>query len=361
MTGAAETPSEVAAQLADDARIALGRVRAAWPRLAAARLPGTRAAVVDRPIDRRGADRAAEQHRLDRAAAVEAYRNGRKVGGPHAAPCNLAPIDARHTIAGELADLSARMWSAVYAGGLVLLLRDPAGHDVSVWCTWCQGTGVAQPPYGWVGDWPAGRLIPPAVGIGPPYLEPEIVCSRCDGAKRVPAAAGCQGCHATGPCSCDRADVVAALSMATIAELLDAADVEAAADAEVTLLDVAELAERVLRQTGPTRIRLPDAECPVCGAREMFAEVSSPDRREWAVRCAGADCVCAGPERSDPDGRKVPACPCGIATPRREGNPHLWPARTWDGPRGLAQRLGVDLPGTEAYRAPRPRRLAKGA
>jgi hypothetical protein len=356
---AAETPSEVAAQLADDARIALGRVRAAWPRLGDARLPGTRPPVVDRPIDPRGADRAAEQHRLDRQAAVEAYRHGRKVGGPHAAPCNLAPIDARHTVAGDLADLAARLWSAVYAGGLVLLLRDPAGREASVFCTWCQGTGEAQPPHGWPGDWPHSGLVPPAVGYGPANYIPPVTCSRCD-RGRVPAAAGCQACQAPGPCSCDRADVVAALSMTTIAELLDAADVEAAADAEATLLDVADLAERVLRQAGPTRIRLPDAECPVCGARELHAEVSSPIRQEWAVRCTAAGCVCAGPERSDADGRKVPACPCGIATARRAGNPHAWPARTWDGPHGLAQRLGVALPGTEKYRGPRPRPIKKG-
>lgn len=350
-----ESPADVARQLADDARVALGRVRESWPRLAAARLPGSRRPVVDRPAATRAVEAAAEQWRLDRAAAREAVRHRRVISGYHPAPGNLDPIHARHEIGRELTDLSARLWSAAYAGGLVLMVRDPAG--VTTWCTWCHGTGEAQPPHGWEGDWPASRLIPPAAGIGPPNYDPPIPCSRCDGG-RIPAGDRCPRCGTAGRCRCERADVAAAAAMTTIADLLDLLGVEPAADAEWTLLDCADLAERTLRTGGPTAIRLHGAECPVCGARDMFAATASPDPREWSVRCQGPDCLCGGPEGVT-DGVWHDKCPCGIATVRREGRRHVWPSRVWDGPTGLAHRLGVALPGTRRYTGPRiPRRPA---
>lgn len=324
-----ETPGDVARDLADEARVALGRVRSAWPQLAAARLPGSRAPIVDRPTDRRNMARAADEWRLDRAAAFEASRHRRVISGHHPAPGNLEPIEARHTLARDLGDLAGRLWSSVYGDGLVLLVRDRFELDHILWCTWCG---------------------------------PSARCPRCTEEILAYAANGCPACGSPPGCDCDRVDITAQSAMGTVADLLDVLDVEAAADAEYTLLEAAYLCDRVLRHKGPARIRLHDAECPACGSRELFAATSSPDPREWAVRCQADNCLCDGPARVDGDGRRWPACPCGIATPRRAGRRHLWPSRTWDGPTGLAQRLGIALPGTARYTGPRiPRRPRKPA
>lgn len=329
--------SELAALLADDARVSLGRVRVAWEWLGDAREPGRPGPPASRPRDLRAAAALAEQYRADRAAAGEATRAGRVISGHHPVPVRLGPVETRAAIAAALTDLAARMWDTLYAGGLVMLVNNPADRaaDLTLWCRWCAGTGEAQPPFGWSWEWPRPRLIPPAAGIGPWYREPPIPCPRCAGAGRVPVPRSCLVCASVAPCRCDRADVVVALALSTLGGLLDLADVELASDAEVTLLAIAERAEAAVG-AGPDRRRLPDAECPVCGSREMHAEVSSTDRREWAIRCTGPDCRCHGA-----------GCPCGIGTPRRRDRLHLWPAKTWDGPRGLARRLGVDLPGTQ--------------
>ena len=271
-------------------------------------------------------DRLAEQHREDRRGQLTAAWAGINPAAPHAAPAHLTAVQTRTRVVAGLADLVARMWAAQQRDGLTLLVRDPQERVPFRPCGWCTGAGVLDPPAGWMWTWPADP----------------VGCPRCRGSGRLPAdGQPCRVCATAGPCGCDRADAAVAVATAQLAELLDTADVESASDAEVSLLDLADAAEHTVG-LGRDRRRLKGAECPVCGSREMVPEVSSHDRREWSITCYGPDCRCHGV-----------GCPCGIGTHRRRDKRHRWVARHWDGPRGLAYRIGVRLPGTvRAHAAP---------
>lgn len=326
------TGAGYAGELAAEARVQLGRVEAAWRWLCDARVRGTTHPAVSRPVDPRAAARMVEVWRLDRAAAVQAALAGRKTGAVPA-PGDLHVVTVRAGVAAQMTALTLRMWAATgndeRPGRLILLAPadgPPVGPPGSwateprrrlVPCGWCD-RGTLVKPEQWPGEWPTDPMP----------------CPRCHGRGELRSGRHCPACGAGGPCGCDRADLTVALAARTVDELLDAGDVEAVADAEYTLYGLAELAERTVG-LGPDRRRLPGAECPVCGTRELVPEVGNPDPRKWAIYCQGPDCRCQGP-----------GCPCGIGTGRRRDRRHMWPSCTWDGPRGLAAVLGVDLPGT---------------
>jgi hypothetical protein len=327
-------------ELAADTRAAAGRLMTAWGWLHEARLPGPGGPRPTRPVravDPDEAEGLARRYRYERAAQLDAIKNGAKPVGEHALPISPAVVEARQRVAGDVAALASRMWKAAHDAGLVLSIRDRALIRA---CPWCAGTGLALEPDGWAWTWP---------DVG-------IVCALCAGRMVIPTGQACQACGDPGPCMCDRSDVVLALSLAVVDELLDLADVESIADACDTLERAAGRAERSAG-AGSDRRALPGApECPVCGSRDLDAEVSSPDRRRWSVRCGNAECECTGPAHLDPaTGATVPACPCGIATTRRAGRRHTWPGSLWDGPHGLARLLGATGTGTESLEAYRAR------
>lgn len=317
--------TDTATDIAADARASLGQLITAWGWLAALRAPGRPGPRPTRPtstladVDRRAA--AAAIYRDDRRAALTAAAAGNKPTGAHTTPVRLDIVAARVHIASEVTALAARMWEAVYGCGLLTILRDPAARDTA--CTWCHGLGQLDPPLGWAPwAWPADPVL----------------CPRCNGRGRIPVATTCPACHAQGPCDCDRTDLAVALHLDAVDELLDVADTELAADADYTLATLNGYAEHAAG-VGKDRRRVPGAECPVCGARELIAEVSDADPRRWSITCTGPDCICAGP-----------GCDCGIGTDRRKDRRHRWPAATWDSRSGLAAavRAVEQLPGVLA-------------
>ena len=320
-TAAARPPHTTA--IAEDARAQLGRLRAAWSWLAEARIPGPPTLHADRPQRVRDAAAAAAAYAADRAAAAASIRRRIVPGGPRPVPVRLEPVHARTVISTDVAELTALAWQTTRGELLKLRLRDPDQRQMTTRCPWCHGTTVIDRPDGWMWWWPSGP----------------VTCHRCHHG-RIPTGETCPGCRRRGPCSCDRPDIMIGTCMTVLGDLLDVCDIETAAAVETVLYEAATLAERAAGAGTDVR-RLPGnptPECPVCRSRELIAEVSSPDPREWSIRCTGPDCTCQGSH----------ACACGIGQPRRKGRPHLWPAATWDGPTGLARRLGVTLPGRAA-------------
>lgn len=59
------------------------------------------------------------------------------------------------------------------------------------------------------------------------------------------------------------------------------------------------------------------AECPACGRRSLFWDVSSPHETEHHVACGHRRCRCSGM-----------ACPCRLPD-RRPGMDHVWLQRSW--------------------------------
>lgn len=307
------TGRSTARDLADEAHVELGRLTTAWGWVTLARLPGAPGPTVRHPTSPQAAARATQTWVEDRVAALAAALAGIKTG-THPAPLRLGVTQARIRIAAEFVALTGRMHQATTPTAAL---------------TWhvTESVDRRRPcPAGCAG----GILIPPA-DTHPPAPQ---ACPSCMGAGTIPTGEPCLACLTTGRCRCDRDDLTVARAATLVERYLDQADVESAADALSTLADLADAALSAAG-AGPDRRRLPGAECPVCGTRELVPEVSARNPRRWAIYCQGPDCVCAGP-----------GCPCGIGTERRANRRHLWPAATWDGPHGLAQTLGVDLPGT---------------
>jgi hypothetical protein len=119
------------------------------------------------------------------------------------------------------------------------------------------------------------------------------------------------------------------LHLATIDDLLGAVGIHSAADADQTLAELAAYATTVAG-AGRDHRRIPGLECPVCGGRDLTAEVSAVDTRRWSITCHGPDCVCAGP-----------GCDCGIGTERRAGRRHRWPGVALWALRDQVQRAGA--------------------
>jgi hypothetical protein len=311
--GGGRTPTQ---QLVDDARAALGRFRPAWGWLADAlhpSAPGPRPTRPPRHVDEATAAAQFARYRYERAHHLVGIIRGAKPSAPHNLPVMIGPVDARTRITTTLATLAARTWENHHPDPLALTIHD---RPTTKACPWCEGHGHVLQPELWLGYWP----------------EHPITCPLCQGRMVIAARTPCQACAALGPCPCDRADVLVALALQTITGILDICNAETAGDIAATIDDCAALAETIAG-AGRDRRRLPGTpppECPVCGTRELTAEVSSPDPREWSVRCEYADCVCEGL-----------ACKCGAGTDHRSGRPHTWPARLWDGPIGLAAVLGV--------------------
>lgn len=318
------------AALADEARVALGRFRTAWSWLAEAVHPGTGPGA--RPNRyRRGLDpdeqaAAFERYRYEREVYVIAVARGAKPSAPHALPVVDGAADVRQRTAAQLAELAGRMWEWVHGLGLVLTVVEQ-GRTIA--CPWCQGAGYAlRPP-----DWPAPVERADGRGVVGMWPDHPIICSYCQGRTVVPAGLACPACDATGGCRCDRYDVIVALSLDTVARLVDHLGAEPLAIVASTVDKAAARAERAVG-AGQDRRRMPgQPECPACGTRELYAEVSSRDPREWSIRCGYAECECEGP-----------FCPCQHGTDARAGRRHVWPSRMWDGPVSLAELLGVASP-----------------
>lgn len=309
-------PQPDRAVLVDEALATLERVREAWPWLAEVRLPG-KGSPIERRMDPREEARANEAYRRDRAAALLSAKQGRTGAGPHADAGRVGPIAARAFVAHELRRLTERMLTAAAGGPVEFQVMDPASRRRTTRCAWCHGTGWLPPPAGWAWKWPA---------------EP-LQCPRCLGHCEAPAHTPCTVCGVLAACECDHADAVVHLALELLGDLIPGTvDNEAAMDA-LRVLERCDRAARNAASVAEDR-RVIKAPCPACGRRELFAEVSSIDRSAWVIRCASYSCACAGA-----------GCSCGRAV-RWPGRRHLWPAREWDGPDGLAARLGVDLPGT---------------
>lgn len=323
---ARETPP-YSVTLADQARASIGRARAAWDWLGEALLPGQHGPHADRPVrplddDARAAREAA--HAADRAARHESLRRRITPGKARPAPANLEAITTRTRIVDALTLLHNRLTMDLAGAPVPIRYLDPDTRHALLTrpCGWCTGTGITQRPDDWPYPWPPD---PPA-------------CPACwRGRIASPDAAPCAACRERGRCQCDRPTLHITAALDGLADLLDRLDVEQLTDVDVTLRELTDRAERAAGAGRDLR-RLPGdppPECPVCGSRELHAEVSSPDRREWSIRCNGPDCRCEGF-----------GCPCHMGTARRRDLRHVWPAKTWDGPDGLADLLGVALPGT---------------
>lgn len=340
-------PSEAARFLTAEALAALGRLRTAWPWLAEARIPGPEAPTVASPNRREVIDRIRrEQHVKDRAARLRALSGGagpdvstslatRGVAsaplGAHGDAARTAPIAARREVAEMVVRLADRLDQFVHPARQPRRIVWPVISDATVYgegrCRTCSGTGYAAQPH-W---WPTAELWPPA-------RDPEE-----PGGSRIPAGTPlpCHACAGHGRTHqavyLDASDVLVAAALRMIAgHLRTLSDVDVAADAARTL----GRADRVARtgaRAGEHRIHI-KAPCPACGARDLWAEVSSPEREEWFVRCESRLCACRGP-----------ACACGRPV-RYRGRRHHWPSTEWA---SLSRQLGVALPD---HRTPHRRR-----
>lgn len=319
------TGPNTARWLTGEALAALGRLRKAWPWLSQVRVPGRYVPVL-RPPDERESTRARarEQWAKDRHAAYEAIKAGRKPTGPHADAARIGPIAARARIAVDVAAAAGRLLEHRGVSTRSVVLQ-PAGYGMSTECRACSGTGQTPPPRWWPAgkDWPARPASWPPDLHGPVHLPP---CRHCRGGRVAVAVVF------------DQADAVVVTGLEIVAALLpEVTDELVAAEVLRTLDRAALLAHRVCGVDEDRRWL--DAVCPACTRRNLHVEVGSINRAEWSITCAHPLCRCKGP-----------GCKCG--RPRSvavEGRRHLWPAAEWDGPTGLARRLGVDLPGTQRY------------
>ncbi|MEU8023699.1 hypothetical protein AB0B88_15940 [Micromonospora haikouensis] len=315
--------------LADDARASIGRLRTAWDWLGEALQPtpqGPRADRPRRPLDDDATTARLRAHLADRRARHESLRRRITPARPRPAPVNLNVVAARARTVDTLTALHHQVTAHVHGTPVPVRYVDPADRHaaLTIACGWCAGTGITQRPDDWSDDWPWPEIPP--------------TCPACHrGRVGNPHATPCAACTARGPCHCDHTTLHVAATLNGIADRLNHLDVERLADVDATLRGLADHTERAAGAGRDIR-RLPGnppPECPACGSRELHAEVGSPDRREWSIRCAGPDCECDGL-----------GCPCLMGTHRRAGRRHVWPSKTWDGPRGLAVLLGVTLPGT---------------
>lgn len=282
------SPSEAAQFLIAEARAAIGRLRTAWPWLAEARIPGPEAPTVAVPDHRQHVMQArAEQHWHDRNAKIEAIKAGRKPSGNRPAAARVGVTDARRDVANAVARLAARVWEYAHPGeDIVWPVLDYLTVPLSGRCPACRGAGWRAPPVWWQ------KTTPPA-------------CPACDGTG-----------HVTRTHAADPTDLLVALSLTLLVELLPPIrDPEVAADA-VRTLDRADRLARKAANAGEHRVPL-IAPCPACNSRDLWAETSSPKREEWTVRCESMLCTCRGP-----------GCSCGRPV-RWRGRRHLWPAEEW--------------------------------
>lgn len=286
-----------------DALGGIGRLRRIWPWLGESRIPGRpgASALVERRMSEQAALIEDEQVRRDRRAKFLALRDGKTPAGPGHTPLRLGAVRARSSIAGQI-----RVVGISVRATLPRALTDPTLHRRAHDCPWCDGTGLAQIPPGWIPwAWP----------------DPAPSCSLCGGHAKL-----CAVCAALGPCACDLADVVVDACLDAIAAALPhlrdpvlaeraAGGLNAAADLGCATLGLREVDLRVIK-----------AECPACGRRDLWADVASPKHTEWSVTCRSKLCRCAGA-----------GCGCGRPV-RWPGRAHRWPADEFG---DLAHRLGV--------------------
>jgi hypothetical protein len=78
------------------------------------------------------------------------------------------------------------------------------------------------------------------------------------------------------------------------------------------------------------------APCPACGRRSLYVGgLAQDDARRRYVACNRVSCTCTGADCGC--GQRVRYGPVGD----RPGRRHVWPRGEWEGPYGLAARLGV--------------------
>lgn len=311
--------------LLDEAKASAVRLKEAWPWLGEMLEPGT-VTVVERNPDLRNADIDEAEHWKDQAARFRSVQAGIVPSGPHPSAIRVGAASARRQIMEDVCDVAEALWRSVNVDttiDLIVLAIDPTTRVREKRCDRCCGE----------------QLLPrPADDDG---KAPREVCPKCEGRGTEPTNTACMACLTLGACSCDLADAIVAVGMAVILDQLPrVTDPDVAAEAQ-RMLGRADERARNIAGVGEDK-RIIKAPCPACGRRgDLVAEVSSLDASEWKVRCEHPGCVCRGP-----------GCGCGRAV-RWPGRKHVWPAAEWDGPNGLAKRLGVDLPGTER-RAAKP-------
>lgn len=305
-----------AVPLVEEARVVLALLLEAWPWLSDMAVPGPTTPIPAGYVSEEQRRIEGVQVRKDRAAAFLAVQKGR-IPTPHPDAARPGPVAARSVVVDQVRRLTERLW-AVHRGGEQLHwpVTDPTGRPLTLGCWYCESAGLTK-----------------VVDEHHQPAEPDVVdgpCPMCKGTATLPNLAPCWVCNRVGPCLCDLADAVMSISEHILGhELRLIRDPDLAADALAVLEKANQTARRAAR-VDAAEIHL-RAACPACDRRELVADVSSPNPANWLIRCRSDLCRCKGP-----------GCRCGRPV-RYQGRPHRWPTSEWDGPSGLASRLGVDL------------------
>ena len=300
---------------------ALAAVTEAWPWLAEVAAPGRDVHAGDMPPTPAQQRIEAEQLRRDRAAKQAALKAG-TTPTPHADAARPGPLVARADVARAVRVLTERVWGANHNNAAMAWpVVNPTMRQITVACWYCEGRGEAYMPRN-----------PTSNDLTDVWW---TTCAICRGFGEVGSGEACAVCGASKACHCDLADATLAAAATVLTRELDRVDsVTLAAEAARTLERADRTARRACRAVEVWLCL--HVACPACRRRDMRAEVSSPDRSRWTIRCAFALCRCKGAR-----------CPCGRRELAVDGERHSWVAAEWDGPTGLAARLGINLPGTQ--------------
>lgn len=310
------------------AYVALAALVESWPWLADVSVPGrtgptvpTQPSLVQQRIE-------SVQFRKDRDAAVQAIRSG-TTPTPHADAARPGPLVARRDVMRSVRGLTERVWASNHGGGVMVWpVTDPTQRRLRLACWYCASAGTTQ--------------VILLVGPGEPAVVGPGPCPICHGHGEVPATDPCQSCGNILACRCDVADAFMAYANTTLTAELDRVTTVALADDAARILERADRAVRRACHAAEVWVSLEPA-CPGCRRRDLRAEMSSPDRSRWTIRCWFQLCRCRGLN-----------CGCGRGDLRVEGDPHVWSAAEWDSPTGLAERLGIILPGGRAAQLVKP-------
>ncbi len=190
-------------------------------------------------------------------------------------------------------------------------------------CWSCHGAQLIDDPY----------PLPPGPDEPLPVAVTRIPCPPCQGKGSLWSGIQCHLCESLLPCWCDIEDARMRAADNALEELLRVLEDPTLAGIALRELRACLTLARRAAQVDDIIEHL-DKPCPACKMRALAADCSSPDRALWTISCRSKLCVCTGS-----------GCACD-RTGRREGQIHLWKAADWDGPDGLAYRLGIREIGT---------------